>query len=623
MEISEDTLPIIFVPGLCQLYYIDINNTNYINLSKNIYNILNQNEKGKNFLEQMSTIIENFVKESSYFSYNDFKQKLFSSEINFEDIIEILSDFLKNNVSYIHKEQIQTVKSLKVNIYNENHFNLLIDEFCLYNFQKKNDITFEFYTQDELLSEIDENKNIINNYLINNKKIFFFSNSADILKLFKNKYSNNFFTFLIGIYLFNYIDKKEGSEEQKIVNNIVNYFESELNNNNIYKDSGYIINSDVNFLIFNFYYMDYYYKEIILKNISTYKELIKYFEDLKPKVILVFVKNLLRSESFVKQRFFICNGEILYKPHYGLLNSKCNGKVDGVLSKATEMKDFEEYNDIFEFLKNYDSPNDIQNLLFFVDKNAQSIYLKKFCSLINNNDLNKDYEFKLLIVNDLKFDIEDLKNKQKFLDTLSLKKFKFPIIVKYTSNNNYFKHQMSIIENENSYNKFIDEYINKIDNVGYKTTCLIQQIINHGGYVLKIYYLGGKIYIDYRSSTVNIDEKNTELIEELFQDRGYWNFKTSDLENKNYKENIWEKYVQKDYVVNLVEGNQKLKDYLYHITYLFEVYSQMSLFGIDILIDYDEKKLFIIDSNSFPGFKKGFNVQNDLREFFKKYLDNN
>ena len=173
MEISEDTLPIIFVPGLCQLYYIDINNTNYINLSKNIYNILNQNEKGKNFLEQMSTIIENFVKESSYFSYNDFKQKIFSSEINFEDIVEILSDFLKNNVTYIHKEQIQTVKSLKVNIYNENHFNLLIDEICLYNFHKKNDITFEFYTQDELLSEIDENKNIINNYLIKNKKIFF------------------------------------------------------------------------------------------------------------------------------------------------------------------------------------------------------------------------------------------------------------------------------------------------------------------------------------------------------------------------------------------------------------------------------------------------------------------
>ena len=52
--------------------------------------------------------------------FNFISLLIFSSEINFEDIVEILSDFLKNNVTYIHKEQIQTVKSLKVNIYNEN-----------------------------------------------------------------------------------------------------------------------------------------------------------------------------------------------------------------------------------------------------------------------------------------------------------------------------------------------------------------------------------------------------------------------------------------------------------------------------------------------------------------------
>ena len=646
MTVSEDTIPIIFTPALCQLYYIDNNNTNYINLSKKIYSILNENEKGKKFLdrlskinegpvktktisnnkhfiEQMRRIIEETVKKKNYYSYKEFKQKLFSSTINFKEIAEILSDFLKNNVTYVHKEQIPTVKSLKLNIYNDDPFNLLIDEFCLTNFQNTHDVTFEFYIQDELLYEADKNNDIINNYITKNNKVFFYSNSPDILKLFKNKYSSNFFTFLIGIYLFNYNDRKEGSEEKKIVDSIINYFEIELNNNDLFKDSNYIINSDVNFFVFNFYYINYYYEEIISKNITTYEDLINYFENLKPKVIIVFIKNLLRSESFVKQRFFISDGEILYKPHYGGLNINCNGKVDSVLCKAGEMKDLEEYNDIFEFFKKYNTPNDIYNLPYFINKNAQSVFLKKFCSLINNSNLNKNnYEFKLLTLNDLKFDLEDLKNKDKFLETLSENKFKFPIILKYTSNNNYFKHQMSIIINEDSYNNFIDEYINKIDNTGYKTTCLIQQTINHGGYVLKIYYLGGKIYVDYRSSTINIDEKNTELIEDLFQTKGYLNYKTCDLESKNYKENIWKKYVEEDCIVNLVEENKDLKNYLYHITYLFEIYSHMSLFGIDIIIDYEGKKLFIIDSNSLPGYKKGFNVQNDLREYFKKSVDN-
>ena len=624
MTISEDKIPIIFTPGLCQLYYIDIDNINYVNLSKNISDILNQNEKSKKFLEEMLKITEMFVKKINIISYNEFKEKIFSSTIQFEELIEILSGFLKNRVSYIHDEQIPTVKSLKLNIYNENPFYLLIDELCLFNFEKTHNITFEFYTQDELLKDTYKNNNIIRSYMNKDKKIFFFSTSVDILKLFKHKFLNHFFTFLIGIYLFSYNDKKEGSEEKKIVDNIINYFESELKNNNIYKNSNYVINSDVNFLVFNFYYMNYYYNEINSKNISTYEDLIKYFRDLKPKVVIVFLKNLSRSEAFVKQRFFISDGEILYKPHYGGLNIKCNGKVDSALTKAGEMKDIEEYNDIFECLKVYSTPNDIYILPFFINKNSQSIFLKNFCSLINVNNLNKEYfEFKLLTLNDLKLDLEELKNKKKFLETLSLNKFKFPIIIKYTSNNHFFKHQMSIIINEKSYIKFIDEYINKIDNKGFKTTCLIQQTINHGGYVLKIYYLGGKINIDYRSSTINIDEKNTELIDDLFKIDGYWNYKTCDLENQNYKEKIWKKYVEIDCIVNLVENTQKLKNYLYHITYLFELYSHMSLFGIDILIDYDDKKLYIIDSNSLPGYKKGFNVQSDLRDYFKKFIGNN
>ena len=133
--------------------------------------------------------------------------------------------------------------------------------------------------------------------------------------------------------------------------------------------------------------------------------------------------------------------------------------------------------------------------------------------------------------------------------------------------------------------------------------------------------MGGKIFIDYRSSIIDMEEKNTNLMESIFQGKGYWSFKTVELESENYKKNIWEKYVKKDNVYNLVNDNQKLKKYLYQITNLFEIYSHMSLFGIDVLIDYNNKNLYIIDANSFPGYKKGYDIKNDIREFFKKYTN--
>ena len=617
----KDNTPIIFTIGLSQMYYINTHNLVYDDFTKEIFTFLNEKESEKNLFEKIQNKNNEYLNKNKPLSYLDFKKEL-SSIIKFESLVEYFDDFVKKRVVYLDKEQIETVKLMEINIYNENPFYLLIDEICLLNFQKENNIKINFYIQNELISDSDSN--VINNYIKLNKKIFFYANYPETIKLFKKKFPSNFFTFLYGIYLFTFNDKKVGSEEYKIVTAIKNYFENELNtNHNIYNDSQYIINSNINFLVHNFYCLNYYHKIIISKNISTYEDLVKYFEQSKPRVVLIFIKSLLKDESFIKQRFFISDGDIIYKPHYGGLDARCNGRVDTVLPKASEMKDLEEYSDIFDFIKqNYITINDINNFPSFINKNAQSLFLQNFCNLINNNDLNNEYsEFKLSIVKNFKIDFDILKNKKKFLESLKQNQLDFPIIIKYSSNHPKFKHLMSIIMNEKCFENFIDEYISPIDNTNYKTNCLIQSIINHGGYVLKIYFMGGKIFIDYRSSIIDMEEKNTNLMESIFQGKGYWSFKTVELESENYKKNIWEKYVKKDNVYNLVNDNQKLKKYLYQITNLFEIYSHMSLFGIDVLIDYNNKNLYIIDANSFPGYKKGYDIKNDIREFFKKYTN--
>ena len=137
--------------------------------------------------------------------------------------------------------------------------------------------------------------------------------------------------------------------------------------------------------------------------------------------------------------------------------------------------------------------------------------------------------------------------------------------------------------------------------------------------------MGNKNFIDYRSSLIDIDETNKKLVDELFKGNGYWNFKTIMLESEEYKNNIWSKYVEKNGIENKVKNNKELFSYIINIANLFEIYSHMGLFGIDVLIGNDDDNdnnniLYIIDANSLPGYKKGFEVEKDLRNYLKNII---
>ena len=297
------------------------------------------------------------------------------------------------------------------------------------------------------------------------------------------------------------------------------------------------------------------------------------------------------------------------------------------MAKSYELKDYEEYKHIFNFFENnYEMINDAHNFKYFIDKNLQNKFLKSFCFFINNNNMNaNEHKYKLSIINGITLDIKEFKDENNVNNILQKNKIKFPIILKYTSDNPNFKHEVSIILNKEHLGNFINNYINKIIDEKYNTTVLIQHITKHGGYVLKIYHMGNKNFIDYRSSLIDIDETNKKLVDELFKGNGYWNFKTIMLESEEYKNNIWSKYVEKNGIENKVKNNKELFIYIINIANLFEIYSHMGLFGIDVLIGNDDDNdnnniLYIIDANSLPGYKKGFEVEKDLRNYLKNII---
>ena len=259
--------------------------------------------------------------------------------------------------------------------------------------------------------------------------------------------------------------------------------------------------------------------------------------------------------------------------------------------------------------------NDIHQFKYFIDKNLQNKFLNNFCLLINKSSIlqtsKKKYE--LSTINSITLDLNQFNEKESFIKKLYQNNIKFPIILKYTSDNPYFKHQVSIILNENFLDNFINKYLSKVLDKKYSTTVLVQHIINHGGYVLKIYHMGNKNYIDYRSSLIDIDINNADILNDIFKNEGFWNFKTIMLESSEYKNNIWSKYTKKSGIENEIKNNSDLSKYIIYVTNMFEIYSHMGLFGIDLIIE--NGKLYIIDANSLPGYKLGFDVEKDLRNY--------
>ena len=609
--------PIIFSPGLNQFYFVDFNFLNYQDLSKEVKSTFKNKISTINIDEIIKKLDEDF-KNNKINSYFDYKNLLLSKlNINWSHILEIFQELI-DKITFLHKNQISFLKTIKGNIYNDNPFHLFIDEIFLTKFQNENNIKLEYFSLKELFST-----NICKNLILNNNKLFIYSYQPSILLSFKKEFQKNIFTFLLNTYLFCFKDKNTENEEYKITNEINKYFETENKKNNIYNKSPYIINSDINFISTNIFSYNFLYEIINSKNIESFESLINYFNTIQPKVVLIFTRFLTRKQNFVKQRYFISDENIIYKPHYGGLDKINNGKVDIVLAKSYELKDFEEYKAIFNFLEhNYNMANDIHEFKYFINKNLQNKFLANFCSLINKTPIIKSNssqkKYQLYTIDSITLDINHFKNKNDVNKILEENNIEFPIILKYTSDNPEFKHQVSIILNHDYLDNFINNFILLKINKNYSTSILIQHVHNHGGYVLKIYHMGTKNYIDYRSSLIDIDENNKELISDLFKNNGFWNFKTIELESDEYKNNIWNKYTKKNDVENRIKNNKDIMDFINNIVSLFEIYSHMGLFGIDIIIEND--KLYIIDANSLPGYKKGFNVEEDLRNYFKEIL---
>lgn len=133
--------------------------------------------------------------------------------------------------------------------------------------------------------------------------------------------------------------------------------------------------------------------------------------------------------------------------------------------------------------------------------------------------------------------------------------------------------------------------------LGVPTPCVLQEYINHGGIVYKIYALGDHLEVGARPSMRNIEPGeciNLDFHSQHSQDdNGLWT-RPRDLSSVEMPMHDFQK-----------------------MSRVIREHMDLSLIGFDILIDQD-KKYWLVDLNYFPGYK---NVDNLWEKFLGFFLE--
>ena len=128
---------------------------------------------------------------------------------------------------------------------------------------------------------------------------------------------------------------------------------------------------------------------------------------------------------------------------------------------------------------------------------------------------------------------------------------------------------------------------------------LLQEYINHGGIVYKIYTIGDHLEVGARPSTRDI-LPGEELILDFHSQK------------PNINNGLWTNPLNLSNITYPIENFQK-------ISKILRKSLNMQLIGFDILIDH-ENNYWIVDVNYFPGYKNVNNLWEKFLNFFKSYF---
>ena len=583
------------------------------------------------------------IKEN-YLSYDDMTNKLiqsFSGEkskitevFNKYKIIKVNTENIKETNEVFLKEFNNNIDNYSFNLFEEQKNNFeTIDLQLFYSFIKK--FKQVYFSYDNLLYLLFD-FNIFQTLNIETENIIFCLGINTILNqknieykkiiVFDTKLQNLLYYHSLGcftVYLSHLVKMDLQNDEQR---NYIDKFNDE--NLIIINNKGVFFDFSITFMVQILNYIKY---------ISNYNEELKPFkgdtltEKIKNKTgaynIILIYRFFFKKGEIKRVNFFLNNDKVIYTTYIGdnkkncyyyfnkLYISNLYQKPNGIIAKLSSKICLNEYGQLITDLIKIKKEN--PEIFFYNNPENTYIYLNRGFQIDMINRFIKEYlKYKEKIF--LPKSKEELYNKidtfEKFNEFMNANELKFPLMLKFSGEKEKYDHLIINIVCESGLKNFIDYFreYTKQDSKE-KIKIVLQQFINHGGYIIKLYRIANKSYFFYRPS---FPDSKIEFINKFHEyKRGFLELTTNKLVSKEYK-SFWEivNGINDDYNKNVDEN------LLSKIGEKFEQFSGDTLNGLDFLLDmenFEDKKYYLIDVNQFPGYKE---LNKDMGEILQEHL---
>lgn len=328
---------------------------------------------------------------------------------------------------------------------------------------------------------------------------------------------------------------------------------------------------------------------------------------------LLLYRYFYKLNEIKRAHLFISNDKVNYISYVGSLGQegyddlldigRLHGNINCIIPKFSDAHEVTQYQKIIKTIIEYTKkhPNvismtNLSNIGIYLERNKMIKYMNDFIAVLNEPKakLPLSYSVKLL----------DVYEYDQFVAFMKENNLKLPVILKYEGPEARYNHLLINIITDTglkNYISFMKDFSKGNEN---KITQIVQSFVNHGGYVIKGYYINGKSYFYYRPSFPDVSEGLVSKYDEY--SRGFYQTTTSDLIKDKFKE-FWKKITKNSKIKELVD--EKFMD---SIMQKHRVKSGDTLFGIDFLFDFEGGIYYVIDVNQFPGYKELIPEFNDI-----------
>ena len=224
--------------------------------------------------------------------------------------------------------------------------------------------------------------------------------------------------------------------------------------------------------------------------------------------------------------------------------------------------------------------------------------MKKFISEIGSNEL--------VLPTTYEVSYTDVDSYSKFNSFLARNHLQYPIMLKFDGPETKYDHLQINLINDEGLNNFIAYFRDFSENDDKtKIKIIVQQFIQHGGYLIKLYRIRNTNYIYYRPSLPDIKEDMQNKCQEY--QNGFFKFETKDMGTEKFKD-FWKKMNGE----NVDFHNNVNERFLGEVAAKYSDIYGDSLVGLDFIMDVKNGIYYLIDINPFPAYSELYNEMNQV-----------